>query len=505
MDSVAIGNSRIAAVVGYLLAKKNFRTSSPNLPQRLAVLCEANDANQSLVGLTDEWECPNAAAAGARFGWGSPAHIIARIMQPVTGSGLDGIPLVFYPQAAAPGATAKKINIAPSGIANANVTHTLIIAGRSGIDGVNYDININVGDTVGQITAKITDAVNNVLGAPMIAADDDYTNTLTSKWKGLTADELNISINTNNKPAGITYTITNIASGSGTPSVAAALALFGNKWNTIVHNSYGLVTSVMDALEFFNGIPDNTSPTGRFAGTIMKPFIALSGSTLADPSSITDSRNTQVTISVSPAPLSKGLSMEAAANDALDFALCAQNTPLIDVLNKPYPDMPTPLSIGAMADYNNRDIIVKKGCSTVDLVDGRYISKDPVTTYHPTGEDPPAFRYRRDLMVDLNIRYGYFLLEEQYVTGKVIANDNDIVDDPNVIKPKQWKAILGSYFLDLVKRGLIVDAAFSTASLQVSIGTSNSNKFNTFFDAKRSGIARQSATTASMGFNFGNL
>jgi phage tail sheath gpL-like len=505
MSSIAIGAQRIAAVVGYLLAKKNFSTSSPNLPQRIAVFCELNDANQATANITDEWESPNAQAAGARYGYGSPAHIAARILQPNSGGGLDGIPLVFYPQLAANSATAKVIEVAPSGVATANVTHTLIIAGRDNVDGVFYDININVGDTTAQITAKITDAVNNVLGAPVIAADDDYVNTLTTKWKGLTADQVTIEVDTKNKPAGITYTITDIAAGSGTPSVQAALDMFGNKWNTIVLNGYGLNSNVMQTLEAFNGVPDNTAPTGRFAGIIMKPFIALSGTTLNDPSSITDPRADEVTISASPAPLSTGLDIEAAANDVLLFAVCAQNTPEIDILNKKYPDMPTPKNIGDMADYNNRDIIVKKGCSTVDLVSGNYIAKDPVTTYHPTGETPPQFRYRRDIMIDLNIRYGYFLLEEQYVVGKVIANDNDMVSSQNVIKPKQWKQVLKAYFEDLVKRGLIVDAAFSVASLSVTISTVNPNRFETSFDCKRTGVARQSATTANMGFNFGNL
>jgi hypothetical protein len=94
--------------------------------------------------------------------------------------------------------------------------------------------------------------------------------------------------------------------------------------------------------------------------------------------------------------------MEAAANDAVLFAVTAQNTPELDILNKFYSDMPTPTLIGSMADYNNRDLFVKKGCSTVDLVSGKYQVKDPVTTYHPDGEIPPQFRYRRDMMIDWN-------------------------------------------------------------------------------------------------------
>jgi len=504
MASNAVGAERISAVVGYLIAKGNFQTSSPNLPQRVAVLCEANTANQATLDLTP-YQATSAQAVGAKYGYGSPAYHIARIALPLNGGGLGGIPLIFYPQAEAAGATSKVIQIAPAGVATSNATHTVKIAGRTNVDSQFYNINVVIGDTIATITTKITDAVNAVLGAPVISTDNDYVTTFTAKWKGLTSNDLNVTIDTNGNAAGITYWINTTVTGSGTPSVASALALFGNDWNTIVINSYGTVSSVMSSLEAFNGIPDNTNPTGRYVGIVMKPFIALTGSVADDPSTITDARKLDCTVSISAAPNSTGLPMEAAANDAVLFAVTAQNTPELDILNKFYSDMPTPTLIGSMADYNTRDLFVKKGCSTVDLVSGKYQVKDPVTTYHPDGEIPPQFRYRRDMMIDWNIRYGYYLLEQLYVVGKVIANDSDTVSSQNVIKPKQWKQVLKKYFDELVSRGLIVDSAFSNSSLSVGISTVNPNRFETTFSIKRSGVARISATTATMGFNFGTL
>ncbi len=504
MASNAVGAERVSAVVGYLIAKGNFQLSSPNLPQRVAVLCEANTANQATLDLTP-FTPTSAQQVGAKYGYGSPAYLIARIMLPLTGGGLGGIPLVFYPQAAAPGAVAKVVQIQPSGIATGNATHIVKIAGRTNVDSEFYNLNIVTGDTTATIVAKITDLVNKVLGSPVIASDNSYTSTLTAKWKGATSNDITVSVDTQNNPVGLTYWVNTTSTGSGTPSIAAALALFGNNWNTIVINSYGTNSTVMSALEAFNGIPDNTNPTGRFVGIVMKPFIALNGSVADDPSSITDARKLEVTNSISPAPLSEGLPMEAAANDGVLFAVCAQNNPELDILNKYYPDMPTPSTIGSMADYNSRDAFVKKGCSTVDLVSGKYQVKDPVTTYHPDGELPPQFRYRRDMMIDWNVRYGYYLLEQLYVVGKVIANDNDTVESPNVIKPKQWKQVLTKYFEDLVSRGLAVDKEFSTASLVVNISTTNPNRFETAFSIKRSGVARISDTMATMGFNFGTL
>jgi len=311
-------------------------------------------------------------------------------------------------------------------------------------------------------------------------------------------------VDTNDNAVGITYAITAPQTAIGTPSISPALALFGNVWNTIVINSYGTHTGTMSLLEAFNGIPDPVNPTGRFTGIIMKPFIAITGSIEDNPSTITDARLNDVTIAIAPAPLSLGLQFEAAANAAVLFAKTEQDTPHLDISGQSYPDMPTPSDIGSMATYSNRDAYVKKGCSTVDLVAGRYVVEDFVTTYHKLGENPPQFRYCRNLMLDLNIRYMYYNLELINVVDHVIAGDDDTVTASMVIKPKMWKQSLQAFANDLSLRALITDPAFMQSSITVGLSTSNPDRLNTFFRYKRTGIARISSTEAQAGFNFGN-
>jgi len=505
MAAFAVSQDRVSKVVGYIIKKGTFAVTSPNLPQRIAILGEANDANQLGLSLAPQ-QITSAQQAASIYGDGSPIHIEARILFPFSGDGVGGIPVYVYPQAKAVGATNKIITVKPTGTATANATHYLVVNGRNGLDAQFYSINIVVGDNTTTILQKISDAINKVFGCPVTATIDSYEAILTSNWSGLTANDINVSVDTNNNAAGISYAVQNVQAGSGTPSIAGALAQFGNVWNTIVINTYGLETTTMAALEAFNGIPDNNNPTGRYVGIIMKPFIALSGTVLDDPSSITDSHLSQVTIAACPAPLSKGLPMEAAANMAVLYALQAQNSPHLDVAGESYPDMPVPLveSIGSMDDYNNRDTIVKKGCSTVMLVAGAYQVQDFVTTYHPVGENPPQFRYVRNLNIDFNIRYGYYLLEQIYVVGHVIANDDDVVTADDVVQPKTWKANIDDYAEDLVKRALTVDKAFMQNSITTAINSSNPDRLDSFFRYKRSGYARISSTTGEANFNFGN-
>ena len=504
MASDAVGTERVSRIVGYKITKGDFKTSSPNLPQRIAIFGEANHANQGSLD-TDAKEITSAQQAGELYGYGSPLYAIMRILRPVNGDGVGGIPTIVYPQAAAPGATSKIMKVTPSGVATGNGTHTLVISGREGVDGVFYDINIASGDTTADVVEKIVDAINAVLGAPVIAYDYEYETRIETKWKGLTANELSISVDTGDNDLGLSYSITTVQAGAATPSISAALAQFGNNWNTLVVNSYGLVSSIMDTLEAFNGIPDPENPTGRYAGIIMKPFIAITGSTSDDPSAITDLRLSQVTIAVAPAPLSAGFSFEAAANMCYLCARQEQDNPHLDVAGSSYPDMPTPTSIGSMSSYNNRDAIVKKGCSTVDLVASRYQVQDFVTTYHPVGEIPPQFRYVRNIFIDLNIRFGYYLLELINVVDHAIAKDDDVVSVEKTVKPKQWHQILDGYADDLTARGLITDPVFMQDSIEVDLSTTNPDRLETFFRYKRSGFARISSTTAEAGFNFGTV
>lgn len=504
MGSDAIAIERISRIVGYKIKKGDFRETSPNLPQRIVIFGEANLANQGDLD-TDPVEITSAKQAGELYGYGSPIHSIMRILRPVSGDGVGAIPTIVIAQAEAGGSAAKVMTITPSGVANKNGTHYVKVSGRTSVDGLVYAINIEDGDTVADITAKIEDAINGVLGSPVGAVSTDYEATLTTKWKGLTAQGLNVSVDTGDDDLGLTYVVNQTVAGSGTPSIAAALALLGDEWSTIVLNSYGLVTSVLDALENTNGRADAEPPTGRYVGTVMKPFIAVSGSVVDDPSSITDTRLDDMTIAVAPAPLSEGFAYEAAANMVYLFAIQAQANPHLDVAGKYYPDMPVPTSIGSMADYGNRDTIVKKGCSTVSLSAGKYQIQDFVTTYHPLGEATPQFRYCRNLMVDFNVRYGYYLLELINVLDHAIAENDETVSVATVVKPKQWIQILNAYADDLVSRALIVEGDFMKNSIEVSISEVNPDRFETYFRYKRSGFVRQAATTAEAGFNYGTL
>ena len=254
MASNAVSEELISTVVGYKIKKGVPATVTQNLPQRIAILCEVNTANQSSVNFDEPVEITSAKQAGELFGFGSPAHSIMRILRPVSGSGVAGIPTIVYPQEVAGSATARVLEITPTGVASKNATHTVKVCGRSSLDGATYNFTVNTGDTTAEICQKIEDAINNVEGSPFTASNDSYSVTATTKWKGLTSQEANIEIDTNDIDADVTYVVTETTAGAGTPAIGTALANFGDDWNTVVINSYSLDTTTLDVLEAFNGL-----------------------------------------------------------------------------------------------------------------------------------------------------------------------------------------------------------------------------------------------------------
>jgi phage tail sheath gpL-like len=513
MISTAVGAERVSRVVGYKLKKGNFAVSSPNLPQRIFILGTGNIANQATMPV-EKREITSAKEAGDLYGYGSPIYQIMRILRPVSGDGVGGIPTIVFPQEDASGATAAvaACDVTISSTATDSAPHYVVINGRKGLDGGTYGYAVNKGEADTVIIQRIVDTINAVIGAPVIAATvgTPVTSfTLTTKYAGAHAADLSVSFDDGGKPCGITYAAS-VTGGTGVVDLTDALASITNDWNTIVINPYG--TATFDALEAFNGVPDPINPTGRFASIVMRPFICIWGSVEDDKDDLVtitnaSARKSQVTHALAPAPLSKGEPWEAAANMAFLFAIQMQNRPHVDISGQSYPDMPVPADeiIGDMSDYNNRDFLAQRGCSTVDLSNGKYQVQDFFTTYHPDGEITPFYRKCRDNMIYYNIVFGSKLIDLAYIIDKAIVASDQAVNVDNVIKPKDVKQLYRSYADELGLRALITDVDFMKNSIQAEVSSTNPNRLDKSFRVKISGMAVIVSSDVEVGFSYGTV
>ncbi len=179
--STAVGLERLSRVSGYEINKGFFTNETPNLPQIIAIFGEANTANQSGLTTTKK-EVTSAKEAAQLYGYGSPIHQMMRILRPLSGDGVGGIPTVVFPQISSESATETEREWTVTGTATANATHKVIVNGRDGLDFQFYDFNVVVGDTATVVAGKIKDAINGVLSAPCSANNTAGVVTITSKW-----------------------------------------------------------------------------------------------------------------------------------------------------------------------------------------------------------------------------------------------------------------------------------------------------------------------------------
>lgn len=122
--STAVGSERLSRISGYKIKKGFFTNETQNLPQIIAVFGEANTANQSGLTVTKK-EVTSANEAAELYGYGSPIHSQMRILRPLSGDGVGGIPTIVFPQITDVEATATERKWTVTGTATSNSTHTV--------------------------------------------------------------------------------------------------------------------------------------------------------------------------------------------------------------------------------------------------------------------------------------------------------------------------------------------------------------------------------------------
>lgn len=475
------------------------------LPRKIAIIAEMNHANQT-ASLTP-YTITSASQAAARYGYMSPLHMAALKCLPTGGGGVP-CTVTCFPVEEAASSAAEKLTIAVTGTATSNATHTVVVNGNRSIEGQTYNFSVVSGDTATTTKGKIRDAINNVLFSPVTAAIVSTTLSAEAKWYGVSGGDILIRIETNGNDAGITYAVSEATAGAGLPDIADALTAFGTTWYTDVILGWDLSeTDYTDALNAFNGVPDEDNPTGRYIPQQFIPLVAYFGTKDNDPTSLTDAMPSECTVVPCVAPLSESMPVEIAASWCRAFTGVNQNDPTRSIINTQLTGVTLPVEgdIPAMQEYATRDAYVKLGCSTIIInQSNRWAAQDMVTTYHPEGEIPLHYAYPRDLSIYWNIKYNIALLENAFLIGKTLVTDNDPATGDNIMKPKLWVGIIKQLAESAAKLGWIADLEFALANITASIDSENPNRMNTLWKLKISGTAIISDFTVQSGFVTGS-
>jgi len=489
--SSAVDASAVARVLGIKTAFKDLRGGGVLfLPQRIALVGQGNTA--SVYALT-KFQITSASQAGNRYGFGSPIHLAARQLLPVNGDGVGTIPVTVYPLEDDGSGVAASGTITPVDDATQAGAYIIRISETDSEQFV-----IAVGDTVADITLKITTAINAVLEMPVIAADNTTEVTLTAKWAGLSSNLIVASAVTPEIGAA-TITIVQPTGGLINPSVQPALDQVGDVWETMFLNTLNSDDEI--ALGAFSVFGE-----GRWGALTRKPMIAFmgyTGATVAGAISVSDTRKTDRTNVQLVAPGSDELPLVVAARQLARIAPVANNNPPRDYGSQSATGI-APGTDGQQWNYLQRDQAVKGGSSTIEVRDGVVTLSDVITFFHPTGDPIPAYRFVCDIVKLQNIIFNINLIfaTPEWDGAPLIPDDQPTINR-DAKKPKMAVAAVAALIDSLGLNAIISAPEVAKANTQAAINEQNPKRLDVTTTLQISGNSNIISVDLNFGFYFG--
>lgn len=352
--------------------------------------------------------------------------------------------------------------------------------------------------TVGGLAFTLTD------GASDFAVGDGFTIkvpatevTLTSKWKGASANGLKVVVE--GPELGTVFAIEQPTGGLVNPDITSALAQFGTVWETLVINAQDIAdTDTLNLLQEHG--------EGRWGQLVRKPYVAFTGNTaptVGEAVAIPAARKTDRVNAQLVSPGSSDLPFVVAARQVARIAKMANDNPPTDYGAQratgliPGPD-------GNQWSYPERDQALKNGSSTIEVKDGIVTISDVVTFYHPTGEEPPAYRYVVDIIKLQNI---IFNLDVEFSkvewNGAPLIPDEQPTVNPLARKPKSAKAAVCALLDSLALEAIIADSKDAKASTTAVISAQNPKRLDVKLTVKLSGNLNIISVDLAFGFYFG--
>ena len=502
--STAFASNRVARGVAIKPEYKNLGGSGTRYrPVRLAVLAQGDGTatgGTAYTYSTDKRQVFSEAEAGSIYGYGSPIHQAVKSLLPANGDGVGDIPVTIYPLVP-PGDNVAAGDITPSGTQTKTQKYYIVVNNIRSLP-----ITMVKDDTVADFIAAAITAVNGILDMPVTASDGTTKLDLTANFAGEVGDGIRFTVE-GPVDAEMTFAYTQATGGSDTADITNALSAIGNVWETHLVNG-NLYNTAADLDEY------STYNEGRWDPEVRKPLKVYTGtneSTLATVTAVTDARKTDRTnvILTNPgwsAAAKVGyndLPIVIAADQVRRIAKLANADPPHDYGSQRCPRL-TPGADSAQWTSSQRQTAVLAGTSTVEVKDGVVNISDVVTCYHPTGEEPPAYRYDVDLEKIATMIYNTDLIfNNSDWDGAPLVPDNQAVKNPSAKKPKAAKAAIDALFDRAALDAIISDPDFAKENSSAGIDGTNPKRLNVKMVFKLSGNANVVSIDLNFGFHYG--
>lgn len=372
----------------------------------------------------------------------------------------------------AAGATAKGTISPTISTTNAGVIALLV-------DGESVQVAVNDDDTVAIICAAIASAINRNEDLPVTASATETAVELTAKWKGVTANDIDVRVNYYTGevlPTGVILTITDMDGGAGTPDISEVMAAIPAQWYNHIVNPYNDTQSL-------NGLRDELveryGPLKMMEGIC---YTAIRG-TWAETSTWGESRNDYLITCMgtnkspsSPWEYAAAYGARASQSLSIDPARPLQTLVLTGIL---------PPAKTVQWDWTERNLLLQSGVATYFVdASGQVCIEREVSTYKVNSYGDADTSYL-DITTPATLGYLRYSLSAMVTNSfprHKLAGD-DVLDfiDPGqaIVTPKIMRmAIIGLARDEWVPKGLMEDIEGFKESLNVYRDDANKNRLN---------------------------
>jgi len=488
---VAVAESAVARVVGIETNFVNLRGGVRFLPMRVAVFAQGSTASQASYS-TDKVTVTSAKFVGDNFGYGSPAHLAVNELLPPNGGGVGIIPVTLFPLKDDGAAVTAGGTITPVGAQSSAQTYYVKVGNIK-----SKEFTLAALATVADATAAITTAINSVINMPLIATDGTTVVDLDAKWGGASGNDIVVEVV--GTEAGIVFTVVQPASGATNPDITAALAQVGNIWETFILNCLDIADTTTLSLyaDFFEP---------RWGPLVKKPGVVFTGTTEASQATaivIPEARKTDRINAQLVAPGSDNLPFVVAADQLAAAVVIANNNPPVDYAGQKATSV-TPGTDAEQWTGIEREAAVQGGSSTIEVVDNVVEMSDTVTFYHPTGEEPPAYRFINDIVkVWQNLFNLALIFEADTWKGAPLIPDDQPTTNPLAKKPKDAVTAIGVMLDSLGLEAIVSDPETAKKTIQANISATNPRRLDVSYTYQISGNTGIISITSNWGFFFG--
>lgn len=455
---------------------------------------------QGEAGVTysfDKRQVFSAYEAGSVYGFKSPIYgVCAELFQ--QGSDVGDIPVDIYPldQPASEGVKASG-SITPTGTWSRVETYQVKVNNI-----LSDEFTTASGETVATFIDKMVAAVNAVIGMPGTAIDGTTVFTFDAGWEGASGNDASGGIHlemVSPDDPDFTFVIVQPASGAGTVATSSALTLLDSDvWTSHVINCLEPTNST--ALTAFDALGES-----RRLPETRKSMVVLTGtnSSMATAYAITDALKAGRVNVFCPNPQSNDLQFRIAAAWCREIAKIDNSDPAMDYCGAKLKG----LTVGTVATEwksSLRQTALLKGLSTVEVIDGIVCISDTVTTYHPSGEEPPGYRYVCDIAKVATMVYNTDLIfNSPQWSGKPLIPNNQASRNPNAKKPKMALAQIFLMLSNAADDAIISDLEYAKANTPMpTIDSTNAKRLNVKVVFKLSGNANVISIDLAYGFYY---